>query len=82
MKKSFPHDLMRQDNTQHATIRLESKMDNKGKYDVIFSCTEIDCVVHRSNLGKSPRIDRINDKMIEKFQKCRPSIFLTLFNSC
>ena len=60
---------------------MEAELDYNGKDDVLFSCTEIDCVIDHLGFNTSPAIDRINNELIKKFHKCCPSVLLTL-NSC
>ena len=58
LNKSFPRDALSKDNPQHAVICLEAELDYRGKDDVLFSCTKIDCVIDNLCLNKSPGIDR------------------------
>ena len=44
-KKSFLRDPISQYISQHTVIHPEAKLDFKGEDDVVFSCTEIDCVI-------------------------------------
>ncbi|KAF8764959.1 RNA-directed DNA polymerase mobile like protein [Argiope bruennichi] len=82
LSHSFPEDNENDDNDCHKKIRHDALLNTNVANDPPFTIHEIDSVIRKLKLKKSPGPDSIPNEVIKKLHEMHPDLFLKLFNSC
>ncbi|KAF8794812.1 Retrovirus-related Pol polyprotein type-1 like protein [Argiope bruennichi] len=82
LSHSFPEDNENDDDDCHKKIRHDALLNTNVANDPPFTIHEIDSVIRKLKLKKSPGPDSIPNEVIKKLHEMHPDLFLKLFNSC
>ncbi|GFY78807.1 hypothetical protein TNIN_60321 [Trichonephila inaurata madagascariensis] len=79
---SFPNDCENDDDDCHKVIRNDALINIKVTNDPPFTIHEIDVVINKLKLKKTPGPDSIPNEVVKKLHEMHPDLFLKVFNSC
>ncbi|KAF8773449.1 Retrovirus-related Pol polyprotein type-1 like protein [Argiope bruennichi] len=82
LSHSFPEDNENDDDDCHKKIRHDALLNTNVANDPPFTIHEIDSVISKLKLKKSPGPDSIPNEVIKKLHEMHPDLFLKVFNSC